>query len=172
MLTLGDRLCPNTEEVASQVMDGEAIMINLSNGMYYSMDGVGGLIWGLIEQGHSLQEIAEVMNGRYDVPATQAREDLERLAAELLEEKLVLVADGPPRAPNGTDTAVTGEKLAYEPPKLCAYRDMGDLLALDPPIPGLRDIPWEDPADSVLDAGSGDALDKGALEAEEHHRQR
>jgi Coenzyme PQQ synthesis protein D (PqqD) len=139
---LDDRLCPNTEEVAAKVMDGEAIMINLSNGMYYSMDGVGALIWGLVDQGHSLQEITRVIAQRYEVAPALAEADVERLAAELLDEKLVRVSD-PALAPGEQlDVAPVGEKLAYEPPKLNAYRDMGDLLALDPPMPGLEDIPW------------------------------
>ena len=29
------------------------------------------------------------------------------------------------------------------------YRDMGDLLALDPPTPGLGDTPWKDPEDET-----------------------
>jgi hypothetical protein len=41
------------------------------------------------------------------------------------------------------------QKSAYEPPKLNAYRDMGDLLALDPPMPGLEDIPWEGAEDKA-----------------------
>ena len=38
-------LVPNVAEVAAKVMDGEAILINLANGMYYSMDGAGGFLW-------------------------------------------------------------------------------------------------------------------------------
>ena len=40
------------------------------------------------------------------------------------------------------------EKAPYEIPKLNIYRDMGDLLALDPPVPGLGDTPWKDPDES------------------------
>jgi len=43
MLKPESSLRPNEEEVASKVMDGEAILINLSNGIYYSMDKVGGV---------------------------------------------------------------------------------------------------------------------------------
>jgi hypothetical protein len=146
---LDDRLCPNTEEVAAKVIDGEAIMINLSNGMYYSMDGAGALIWGLVEQGHSLQEIASAIARQYEITPAQAEVDVERLAAELLEEKLVLVS-GPAKAPEASlDVTTAEQKSAYEPPKLNAYRDMGDLLALDPPMPGLEDIPWEGAEDKV-----------------------
>jgi len=36
------------------------------------------------------------------------------------------------------------QKLPYEMPVLNIYRDMGDRLVLDPPIPGLQDIAWKD----------------------------
>ena len=36
-----DRVRPNDEEVASSVVDGEAIFINLSTGVYYSLRGAG-----------------------------------------------------------------------------------------------------------------------------------
>ena len=44
MLMLKHRMQPNKEEVAAKVMDGEAILINLSNGIYYSMDKVGAVV--------------------------------------------------------------------------------------------------------------------------------
>ena len=34
-------------------------MINLSNGMHYSLDKVGGKIWEMLESGRSLSDIAE-----------------------------------------------------------------------------------------------------------------
>ena len=40
------------------------------------------------------------------------------------------------------------EKASYDIPKLNIYRDMGDLLALDPPVPGLGDTPWKEPEES------------------------
>ena len=43
-----------------------------------------------------------------------------------------------------------GEKpqntLPYETPSLNIYRDMGDLLALDPPMQGMAETPWQKPA--------------------------
>ena len=84
MLTLHTRLRPNEEEVAAKVMDGEAIMINLSNGVYYSMDEVGRLIWEMIEGRYSLQEMVAEIMARYDVSPSRAQADVERLAAELV----------------------------------------------------------------------------------------
>jgi len=143
MLTLQTRLLPNTQEVAAKVMDGEAILINLSNGMYYSMDRVGGLLWELVEKGYSLEEMAATISQRYEVSPDQARADVERLTAELQQENLVLEGNGAsPRETLGLDSSQQREP--YEAPELHIYRDMGALLALDPPMPGLEATPWKD----------------------------
>jgi hypothetical protein len=121
-------------------MDGEAIMINLVNGIYYSMDKVGGLIWDLIDAGNSIDQIVSAILLRYDTTREQAQSDLERLVSELFEEKLVMESNRDAisdRIPENTQQ----DKLPYESPKLNIYRDMGDLLALDPPVPGLEKLP-------------------------------
>jgi len=148
MLTLQNRLRPNEAEVAAKVLDGEAIIINLSNGMYYSMDKVGGLLWEMIEGGHSLQEIIGAIVSRYDVSDKQAQADVERLAGELKQENLVILSDLAP-APWGNEKTQPQERKPYEPPRLNIYRDMGDLLALDPPMPTLQEIPWKEPTEGT-----------------------
>jgi hypothetical protein len=141
MSNLQTRLQPNGEEVAAKVLDGEAIMINLSNGTYYSMDKVGGFIWELLEGRHSLREIVDAIAARYDVAQERAQSDVERLAAELVEEQLVI----PSNAASGREELQqqSPQRLPYEAPVLNIYRDMADLLALDPPMPGLGDTPWK-----------------------------
>jgi hypothetical protein len=134
---------PREEEVAAKVIDDEAIIINLANGIYYSMDKVGGLIWEMIEGKHSLEEMVAATIARYDVSREQAQADVEQLVHELLQENLVIASeDG--AAVLEKRQAEPQEKLPYEIPKLNIYRDMGDLLALDPPVPGLADTPWKD----------------------------
>ena len=147
MLTLNHRLQARAEEVAAKVMDGEAIIINLANGVYYSMDKVGGLIWEAIERESSVAAIIAETVARYDVSTEQAEADIQRLAEELLQENLVTVSENNGSAPMTTESRQQ-ERLPYEAPKLNIYRDMGDLLALDPPVPGLGDTPWKDPKDS------------------------
>ena len=144
-MDMNRRLC-RCEEVAAKVIDGEAIMINLNTGVYYSLDKVGGSIWELLERGHSLGEIADAVTAQYDVSQEQARADVDRLAAELLQENLVKISnDEPP--PGQYSEAAQQQKLTYESPGLNIYRDMGDLLALDPPTPGFQDAAWRDPDD-------------------------
>lgn len=146
MLTLNDRLRPREEEVAAKVIDGEAILINLGNGIYYSMDKVGGLIWEMVEGRHTLSEIVEAVVRRYEVAREQAETDVRTLSQQLLEENLITTAEDGVTSAARSDL-VNGERLAYDAPTLNIYRDMGDLLALDPPTPGLQNIAWKEPED-------------------------
>jgi len=134
-------LSPNSQGIAAEVLDGEAIIINLLTGVYYSLDGVGGSIWALIEDGRSVEGIVEATAARYDAAPEQVARDVGRLVEELVREELITVSA------NGAQGAAEQEqpapqKLPYKTPELTTYRDMGDLLALDPHVPGSVDIPW------------------------------
>lgn len=142
MLSPSDRLAPNAHGVAGEVIEGEAIIIDLASGVYYSMPGVGGVLWALIETRQSLGDIATAIATRYDVPLEQAHADVQRVAAELLEHGLVVTGGSEPAGPLAAPPP-PADGLAYEAPRLHVYRDLGALLALDPPAPGLRDIPWK-----------------------------
>jgi hypothetical protein len=138
------RLCPNESEVAAKVIDGEVIIIRLSDGLYYSISGAGCLVWELIERRRTVGEILEAVAARHDAPDAQVRDDVASLLAELSRERLVTstteagpaLAAGPP-ANEG--------KAPYEAPVLQKYQDMADLLALDPPAPGLAKAILKDP---------------------------
>jgi Coenzyme PQQ synthesis protein D (PqqD) len=145
-------ITPNDKEVAAQVLDGEAVMINLSNGFYYSMDNVGAFIWEKIAAGNALDAIVTSLTQRYDVPQERAQADMELLVTRLLEENLVVASEANTQAAHAgvsmTNSFHSSEpKLPYAPPKLEIYRDIGHLVALDPPMPGLKDLPWSEPSD-------------------------
>ncbi len=137
---------PREEEVASKVIDGEAIIINLANGIYYSMDKVGAHVWDLFQSGYTLEEVVASVTGQYNVSRDQAELNVQDLVRELVQENLVVTSENSAASP--MPAAPLAEKLSYEPPKLNIYRDMGDLLALDPPVPGLGDTPWKEPEES------------------------
>ena len=132
-------LKPNTAEVAAKDVDGEAILINLTNGMYYSMDLVGGFIWSLIEGGYELAAIGDAVAGRYGIAGEVARKDVETLARQLLDEKLALPGEG--EATSGPiDAKDAPPPQAYATPELNKFDDMVDLFALDPPLPELSKL--------------------------------
>lgn len=132
----------NEEEAVAKLVDGEAILINLVTSIYYSMEGTGALIWSSIEAGEPLDAIAAELASSFDVAEPQARADVDRLVAELLEQRLVVPDEGSAGAVS-TDRMRPTVKSPYAAPKLNTYTDMGNLLALDPPVPGFELISWE-----------------------------
>lgn len=143
-MELGPRYIPNQDDIAARVLDDEAIMINLAKGIYYSLDGVGGRIWELLEEGRSAAEMADAIALEFDVTAERARADVDRILGELQAEDALRTA--PVGAPPSKTTPRTrcAEKRPYREPKLTVYRDMADLLALEPPTPGTdQEDLWE-----------------------------
>jgi len=132
---------PDPTAVAAKVIDGEAIIMNLTNGAYYSTDGVGGLIWEGIELGQPGDVIVDRIALRYGADAALVRADFDRLVAELLVEGLIIETevDSAPTAPAAGGRSGT----AYSAPILNKYTEMADLLALDPPMPALKEIPGQ-----------------------------
>ena len=132
-------LKPNTAEVAAKDVDGEAVLINLTNGMYYSTDQVGGFVWSLVEGGYALDAIADAVAERYGVEKAVAEKDVGALAQQLLDENLALPGEGEPSSgPISTEDAPPPE--AYAAPQLNKFDDMVDLFALDPPLPELSKL--------------------------------
>jgi len=133
----------NPDEVAAKVVQDEAIIINLATGVYYSMDAVGAAAWSLLETTGDVERTVNALVAAYDVDPAQCRSDVQRLVGEILAERLLLPSEGP--APGGHVPTAAGARQAWQPPVLNIYRDMSDLMALDPPVPGLAPIPWNDP---------------------------
>jgi len=129
--------------IAAQIIDGEAIIIRLNDGMYFSLNAMGSTVWGLIEQRLTLGNIQAALLACYETSEQEVSADLLRLAEELLQENLIVVDEDP-----GTlkELPAVEDRKRYEPPSLHKYEDMADLLALDPPAPGLANIAWKDPS--------------------------
>jgi hypothetical protein len=140
MSELAGTLTTNGEDVAAKVIDGELIIIRLSDGTYYSMDNVGTAVWEMIEGRATVPAIVREIATRYGAPVSDVESDVSELVRELIVEKLVVSADGPPPTPSPGEVTTAGR---YSKPRLNIYRDMGNLLALDPPTPGIDDLSYD-----------------------------
>src|SRR6185369_13419899 len=80
-------------DVAAKVIDGEAVIINLASGMYYSLNGSGSAVWELIEKGCTLAEASDAVRSAFNISAEIAERDVSRLWENLLAENLVVVSD-------------------------------------------------------------------------------
>ncbi len=137
MLSPSDVITANEQQVAAKVMEGEAILINLMTGAYYSTPSTGGFIWSLVERRLSIGEMVRAVTEHYDVARPLAEADVLRLCEELCAEGLALRSDG---VAHGVAPKAAGARLSYEAPALEKYTDMAEMFALDPPLPGLSKV--------------------------------
>jgi Coenzyme PQQ synthesis protein D (PqqD) len=134
------RLRVREPEVAAKIIDGEAVIINLGTGMYYSMTGTGGFVWSLIESNCSMAEAADLLAKSYHVSQETALSDVRRLWEELVAEDLVAIADDRTGCRGEAKMAIPDDRIAYEAPALAKFQDMVDLFAADPPLPELPEV--------------------------------
>lgn len=80
------------EHVHARRFDGETVILDLSRGEYFSLDGVGGAIWDALEQGLSRAEVVERLSAQYDSEVETIRADVDRIIGELLASGLLVEA--------------------------------------------------------------------------------
>lgn len=75
--------------VVSTTLDEEAVLLDLDTRRYYSLNETGALIWSLLADDASIEEITEAITAEFDVSEEDARAHTERLLGELAEEGLI-----------------------------------------------------------------------------------
>jgi coenzyme PQQ synthesis protein D (PqqD) len=143
----------NTPRVTSQIIDGEAIIINLESGNYYNLNSTGTDIWDCIEKGVLVCQIADAVGQRYDGNQRDIENSVSQLINELEKEELIVIdgSEEAARRPNVTmpasDSKQAGQK--FEAPVLQKYTDMQDLLLLDP-IHEVDELGWPRAKDGTV----------------------
>lgn len=80
-----------SDDAIFRELDGEAVVLNLANGMYYGLNAVGTRTWQLIAELGGLDAVCTQITSEFDVDRETAARDLTRLVAELAHRKLVVV---------------------------------------------------------------------------------
>jgi hypothetical protein len=135
-MALTDRYEPAGEDIVSEEIDGEVIIVNLRNGNYYSLSQSATVIWAGIQERATVERLQDHLQSRYTGETGSMGRDLAELIQALEAEQLIAlrsVSEAPAagEAPPA-DAAASGEKEAYRPPLFERFTDMGDLLLLDP----------------------------------------
>ena len=120
----------NEPAVMSETVDGEAIVVNLETGAYFSLRDSAGEIWELMLAGHTPEAILAVLAARYDWPTEQTGPALEAFLQALLADALIVVDEPPATAPTAATEGFAAR--GFSAPQLEKYTDMADLLLLDP----------------------------------------
>ena len=123
----------NTPSVVNETIDGEAVIINLRAGFYYSLLGVGAEIWDAIGRQTPVSHIVQDLTARYTGAPEEITASAHQLIDELLHEALIVpiqVADGSGSAASAASR--TAGSAPFIKPTLNKYGDLQDLLLLDP----------------------------------------
>jgi hypothetical protein len=136
----------NAPAVVSEIIDGEAVIMNLKSGNYFSTEHVGGLLWGWIEQGKTYRQLLEHVRATFaavpdDMAATVELFISDLIANDLVRETQVDAVQTPPAQIAGAH--VNGAR-GFRAPVLNVYADMKDLLLLDP-IHDVDEVGWPTP---------------------------
>jgi hypothetical protein len=122
----------NRPDVVHETIDGETVIVNLENGVYYSLRKSGVDVWNLIETGANLDELTSGLLERYEGSPELVRKSITELLVALQQEGLVQVSSTR-RTPGETPQALTGAgKSKFEQPLFEKYSDLQELLLLDP----------------------------------------
>jgi len=129
------------KNVVSEIIDEEAIIMDLSTGMYFSAEGVGAVIWDGIVCGFPVAEIKQRILHSFSVDLASLDADFENFADALLTSTLVDRTDGVTRPSVDWIIPLPTAKRGYKSPILDRYDDLQDLALLDP-IHDVEEAGW------------------------------
>ena len=131
-MSIADRFRVNSPKVVHETIDGEVVIIHLDTGCYYSLDGVGAVIWDRLDHGATLGETGAWLGQHYPANQPEVESTIARLANELQTESLIVPLNGQPPATNGGLPSAGPLPAVFQSPVLHKHTDMQDLLLLDP----------------------------------------
>lgn len=79
------------EDVVSEYLDGEAVLLHLGTGTYFTLNSSGSRIWQLIEGSTDITKLVETLSSEFDVDVETMTSDLDELISELGSRGLLLI---------------------------------------------------------------------------------
>ncbi len=123
----------NGPNIVSDVIDGEAVIVSLEKGTYYSLSAPGAEIWDALRGGATVAQVHQLLTARYEGNADDIAAALGDLVGEMEREGILVADDQPDRATTGfLDHAAPADRPPFQRPVLHRYSDMEAILMLDP----------------------------------------
>lgn len=118
--------------VMAEVLEGEAVIIDLASGRYHAASGVAATVWEAIAAGSSFSGILAGVERRHSALPHDAVDQIERFIGQLGAAGLVTEGDlGAADVPAGGGAAGL-PTTPWVAPVLESHDDLEDLLLLDP----------------------------------------
>lgn len=88
MVNLDTTIVRNTDLMAVP-MDGDLVMMSISQGTYYGINPVGGRIWSLLEQPASVASLCNTIVSEFEVSKEQCQQDVLQFVEQMLKAGVV-----------------------------------------------------------------------------------
>jgi hypothetical protein len=136
----------NTPAVVSEIIDGEAVIMDLKSGNYYSTDGVGTVLWHGIELGKTYPQLLDLVKAAFPTVTEDLAAAIDPFIDELITHELIreMPAESAGAVPDQVDLPQVNGAREFRAPILNVYADMKDLLLLDP-IHDVDEVGWPTP---------------------------
>jgi hypothetical protein len=72
---------------------GEAVILNLENGVYYSVNPDGTCVWNLIQEPRTVADLRDTLLEEFDVEPASLEADLRALLEQLAEHGLIKITE-------------------------------------------------------------------------------
>jgi hypothetical protein len=133
----------NRDKVIFEKFDSEIILINLDNGNYFSIQHVALNIWELLEKGLDRLSVISTIAKIYKTTFEKIENDISEFLEELLKESLIVNTESTKNVFNSNvnDENIGKQIEPYSKPVLEIYKDMQNLILLDP-IHEVDDTGW------------------------------
>lgn len=83
------------EALAFRIIEGEAVVLNLDSGLYYSLNEVGSKIWNLCDGTHNIKDITAAVCKEFEVEPGTAERDILEVMDDLVKEELLIIHENP-----------------------------------------------------------------------------
>ncbi len=127
------RYKPNTEEIIYQMIEGEYILLNLSNGNYFSLDNLGVLIWRCVENSIPQEELFSLLrdqeSNNMEALVNSARGVFEALVTEGLALPVTDSTGDENRCMEEFRQMIRDGKVHLKPATLHAYKNIQEKYA-------------------------------------------
>ena len=78
-------------DVVWSAVDGEAVLLDVASGYYFSLNKVGAIVWDMLDGEKSLGVIRDAICARFSVSPETAWRDISGLIQHLAREKLAII---------------------------------------------------------------------------------
>lgn len=117
----------NGPTVIGEIVDGEVMVMNLRDGIYYSVTGGAAAVWPALAGGVAVDEIAMTVARATGAPLERVAGDLDAFVARLADEGILRAA-----TEASADAPLVASPGSYQGFAIERFDDMRAILILDP----------------------------------------